>query len=155
MSKVLVCYFSASGVTRKVASNLANSIEGDLFEIEPVDIYTAEDLDWTNKESRSSREMANRSYRPELKNKVNNFNDYEKVVIGFPVWWDVAPTIVNTFIESHDFSKKQVYVFVTSGSSSVNGSITDLRRTYPNINFVVGKRFNGSESSDEYKSFIG
>lgn len=155
MSKVLVCYFSASGVTRRVASNLANSIEGDLFEIEPVDIYTDEDLDWTNKESRSSREMANRSYRPELKNKVNNFNDYEKIVIGFPVWWDVAPTIVNTFIESHDFSKKQVYVFVTSGSSSVNGSITDLRRTYPNINFVVGKRFNGSESSDEYKSFIG
>lgn len=155
MSKVLVCYFSASGVTRKVASNIANSIEGDLFEIEPVDIYTAEDLDWTNKESRSSREMANRSYRPELKNKVNNFNDYEKIVIGFPVCWDVAPTIVNTFIESHDFSKKQVYVFVTSGSSSVNGSITDLRRTYPNINFVVGKRFNGSESSDEYKSFVG
>ena len=155
MSKVLVCYFSASGVTRKVARNIANSIEGDLFEIEPVDIYTAEDLDWTNKDSRSSREMADRSYRPELKNKVNNFNDYEKVVIGFPVWWDVAPTIVNTFIESHDFSKKQVYVFVTSGSSSVNGSITDLRRTYPNINFVVGKRFNGSESSDEYKSFIG
>ncbi len=155
MSKVLVCYFSASGVTRKVARNIANSIEGDLFEIEPVDIYTAEDLDWTNKDSRSSREMANRSYRPELKNKVNNFNDYEKVVIGFPVWWDVAPTIINTFIESHDFSKKQVYVFVTSGSSSVNGSITDLRRTYPNINFVVGKRFNGSESSDEYKSFIG
>ena len=155
MSKVLVCYFSASGITRKVARNIANSIEGDLFEIEPVDIYTAEDLDWTNKDSRSSREMANRSYRPELKNKVNNFNDYEKVVIGFPVWWDVAPTIINTFIESHDFSKKQVYVFVTSGSSSVNGSITDLRRTYPNINFVVGKRFNGSESSDEYKSFIG
>lgn len=155
MSKVLVCYFSASGVTRRVARNIANSIEGDLFEIEPVDIYTAEDLDWTNKESRSSREMANRSYRPELKNKVNNFNDYEKIVIGFPVWWDVAPTIINTFIESHDFSKKQVYIFVTSGSSSVNGSITDLRRTYPNINFVVGKRFNGSESSDEYKSFIG
>ena len=155
MSKVLVCYFSASGITRGVAHNLANSIEGDLFEIEPVDIYTDEDLDWTNKESRSSREMANRSYRPELKNKVNNFNDYEKIVIGFPVWWDVAPTIINTFIESHDFSKKQVYIFVTSGSSSVNGSITDLRRTYPNINFVVGKRFNGSESSDEYKSFIG
>ena len=155
MSKVLVCYFSASGVTRGVARNIANSIEGDLFEIEPVDIYTAEDLDWTNKESRSSREMANRSYRPELKNKVNNFNDYDKIVIGFPVWWDVAPTIINTFIESHDFSKKQVYVFVTSGSSSVNGSITDLRRTYPNINFVVGKRFNGSESSNEYKSFIG
>ena len=155
MSKVLVCYFSASGITRGVARNLVNSIEGDLFEIEPVDIYTAEDLDWTNKESRSSREMANRSYRPELKNKVNNFNDYEKIVIGFPVWWDVAPTIINTFIESHDFSKREVYIFVTSGSSSVNGSITDLRRTYPNINFVVGKRFNGSESSDEYKSFIG
>ena len=155
MSKVLVCYFSASGITRGVARNIANSVEGDLFEIEPVDIYTAEDLDWTNKESRSSREMANRSYRPELKNKVNNFNDYEKIVIGFPVWWDVAPTIINTFIESHDFSKREVYIFVTSGSSSVNGSITDLRRTYPNINFVVGKRFNGSESSDEYKSFIG
>lgn len=155
MSKVLVCYFSTSGVTRKVASNIANSIEGDLFEIEPVDIYTDEDLDWTNKESRSSREMANRSYRPELKNKVNNFDDYDKIVIGFPVWWDVAPTIINTFIESHDFSKREVYIFVTSGSSSVNGSITDLRRTYPNINFVVGKRFNGSESSDEYKSFIG
>ena len=154
MSKVLVCYFSASGVTRKVASNLANSIEGDLFEIEPVDIYTDEDLDWTNKDSRSSREMANRSFRPELKNKVNNFNDYEKVVIGFPVWWDVAPTIVNTFIESHDFSNKEVYVFVTSGSSSVNGSISDLRRLYPNINFIKGVRFTGNESKEQYLDFI-
>lgn len=154
MSKVLVCYFSASGVTRKVASNLANSIEGDLFEIEPVDIYTDEDLDWTNKDSRSSREMANRSFRPKVKNKVNNFNDYEKIAIGFPVWWDVAPTIVNTFIESHDFSNKEVYVFVTSGSSSVNGSISDLRKTYPNINFVKAERFRGNEQKEQYLDFI-
>ncbi len=98
MSKILVSYFSASGVTRGVASKIASIIGGDLFEIEPACKYTNEDLDWTNQESRTSVEMNNPKSRPEIKSKIDNIDDYDTVLIGFPVWWDLAPTIINTFI---------------------------------------------------------
>ena len=99
MSKILVSYFSASGVTKKIAEIIKDYTLGDLFEIEPVTKYTSEDLDWTNKQSRSTIEMENKSFRPPIKNKVTNINDYDTVIIGFPVWWYTAPTIINTFIE--------------------------------------------------------
>ena len=99
MSKILVSYFSASGVTKSVAEKIANAVNGDLFEIEPVQKYTLEDLDWTNKQSRSSIEMNNKSSRPQIVNKVPNIVDYDTVILGFPVWWYTAPTIINTFIE--------------------------------------------------------
>ena len=153
MSKILVSYFSASGVTRRVAKKIANCVEGDLFEIEPVDMYTDEDLDWTNKESRTTKEMNDRSSRPKILKKVDNIDEYEKIVLGFPVWWYTAPTIINTFIEENDLSK-EVYVFVTSGSSSFGGSLKDLKETYPNINFVKGIRFTGNETNKEILDFI-
>ena len=138
--KVLVSYFSASGVTKKVAEEFAALYQGDLFEIEPVEKYTDADLDWRDSNSRSSVEMNNRDYRPAVAKKVENLGDYDKVILGFPVWWDVAPTVVNTFIEENDLSGKDIYVFVTSGGSTVDGSIADLRQRYPNLHFVDAKR---------------
>ena len=128
MSKILVSYFSASGVTKGVAEKIANAVEGDLFEIEPVEKYTDADLNWMDKKSRSTIEMNDRSFRPPVKNKVENLSDYDKVVIGFPVWWYTAPTIVNTFIEENDLTGKDIYVFCTSGSSGVDGSLNDLKK---------------------------
>ena len=154
MSKVLVSYFSASGVTKKVAEKIAEAIKGDLFEIEPVDKYTYEDLDWTNKQSRSTIEMNNKSFRPPVKNKVENIEEYETAVIGFPVWWYTAPTIINTFIEENNLVGKNVYVFVTSGSSGYEDSFNDLKNNYSNINFISGRRFKGNESNEDYISWI-
>lgn len=155
MEKILVCYFSASGVTRRVAENVAKAINGDLFEIEPVDKYTDADLDWTNKESRTSHEMADKSSRPAIVRKVDNLSNYKKIVIGFPVWWYTAPTIINTFIEENDLIGKNIYVFVTSGSSSQAGSFKDLKEKYLNLNFVDAKRFTGNESFEDYKTWLG
>ena len=129
MSKILVSYFSASGITKEVAKRIANIVQGDLFEIEPVCIYTNEDLDWTNKNSRSSIEMNDLSSRPEIKNKVSNIDNYDTVFIGFPVWWDLAPTIINTFIEENNFENKNIYVFATSGGSSEINSFNNLKNT--------------------------
>ena len=154
MSNILVSYFSASGVTKGVAEKIANAVNGDLFEIEPVQKYTDEDLDWTNKQSRSTIEMNNRSFRPPVLNKVSNINEYNTVIIGFPVWWYTAPTIINTFIEENNLEGKNVYVFVTSGGSSSEGSFRDLKNTYSNINFISSKRFRGNESKEEYINWI-
>lgn len=154
MSNILVSYFSASGVTKGVAEKIANAVNGDLFEIEPVQKYTDEDLDWTNKQSRSTIEMNNRSFRPPVLNKVSNINEYNTVIIGFPVWWYTAPTIINTFIEENNLEGKNVYVFVTSGGSGSEGSFRDLKNTYSNINFISSKRFRGNESKEEYINWI-
>ena len=154
MSKILVSYFSASGITKKVAEKIANAIQGDLFEIEPVKKYTIEDLDWTNKQSRSTIEMNNKSFRPAVLNKVSNIDEYDTIVIGFPVWWYTAPTIINTFIEENNLEGKNVYIFVTSGGSSSEGSFRDLKKTYSNINFINSERFKGNESNEEYKNWI-
>ena len=154
MSKILVTYFSESGVTKGVAEKIARATGGDLFEIEPVKKYTDEDLDWTNKQSRSTIEMNDKSFRPPVANKLTNPEQYDTVAIGFPVWWYTAPTIINTFIEENDLSGKNAYVFVTSGSSSVDGSYNDLKNKYPNINFISGKRFTGSETAEDINSWM-
>ena len=119
MSKILVSYFSASGVTKKIAEKITNAVSGDLFEIEPVEKYTPEDLDWTNKQSRSSVEMNDKSFRPAVLNKVSNISEYDTIVIGFPVWWYTAPTIINTFIEENNLEGKNIYDFVTNGGSEI------------------------------------
>ncbi len=142
MNKNLVCYFSATGTTKEVAEKIASIINADLFAIEPVNKYTSEDLDWTNKQSRSSIEMADETSRPAIKNKVVNITEYQNVVIGFPVWWYKEPTIIDTFIEENELSNKQVYVYVTSGGSTVDGSLESLRQKYSNLNFVSGKRLD-------------
>ena len=139
--KTLITYFSASGTTKKVAEAIATITNGDLFEIEPNEPYTKEDLNWMNKKSRSSVEMSDKSSRPAIKNKVSNLNEYNKVIIGFPVWWYTAPTIINTFIEENNLEGKEIHIFVTSGGSSFGGSLKDLTNTYPNLTFIDGKRF--------------
>lgn len=154
MSKILVSYFSASGVTKKVAVKVAESIKADLFEIEPVQKYTDEDLNWHDKKSRSSIEMQDKTSRPEIRNTVSNIDEYDTIIIGFPVWWYTAPTIINTFIEKNNLEGKNVYVFVTSGGSSSQGSFKDLKNTYKNLDFISDKRFKGNENPEEYINWI-
>ena len=154
MSKVLVSYFSASGVTKEVAERVATAINGDLFEIEPVKKYTDEDLDWTNKESRSSIEM-NDNIKPEILNKVSNLDEYDTICLAFPIWWYKEPTIIDKFLEENDMSNKNIYVFATSGSSSIDSTYKSLNKNFPNLKFVSGKRFTGDESDEEYRNWIG
>ena len=154
MSKTLVVYFSATGVTKSVAEKISEALDGELFEIEPVEKYTEKDLDWRDKNSRSSIEMNDKSSRPKILNKISNTEEYDTIVLGFPVWWYTAPTIVNTFIEENNLSGKKAYVFVTSGSSGVEGSFKDLKNTYKDIDFVSGRRLNGNEKIEEYIDWI-
>ena len=155
MSKVLVTYFSASGVTRGVAQNIADSIGADLFEIRAKSPYTEQDLDWTNKQSRSSIEMNDKSSRPEIEVTVSKLDEYETILIGFPVWWYTAPTIINTFIESLDLSGKTLIPFCTSGGTGISGCERDLRNEYPGYNWKEGRRFTGNESKESIKNWIG
>ena len=152
--KKLVAYFSASGVTAGVAEKIAKAVGADLFEIVPAQKYTDADLDWRNPQSRSTLEMKDANSRPEIVEKVENISDYGLVIIGFPVWWYTAPTIINNFIEQNDLRGKDVYVFVTSGGSGVDGSLANLRRAYPNINFKSGKRFFGNETEQQIRSWL-
>ena len=116
--------------------------------------YTNEDLDWMDKKSRTTLEMADKSSRPEIKNKIENINEYHKIIIGFPVWWYTAPTIINTFIEENDLTGKEIYIFVTSGGSSFGGSLKDLRNTYPHLNFINGIRLTGNERDNELTTWL-
>ena len=153
MSKILVSYFSASGVTKSVAEKVASAVNGDLFEIEPVEKYSKEDLDWTNKESRSSIEM-NDNVKPDIAKRVSNLNDYDTVCIAFPIWWYKEPTIIDKFLEENDMTGKRLFVFVTSGSSSIDSTYKSIKNNFPNLNFVSGKRFTGNEELSEYKAWI-
>ena len=140
--KVLVAYFSASGVTEGVAKQLAEITGADLHKIQPQQPYSAADLDWTNKKSRSSVEMNNKKSRPAITNKLTNMKEYDVVYVGFPIWWYTAPTIINTFMEAYDFSGKVVIPFATSGGSSITKACADLKATYPNVRWKEGKLLN-------------
>ncbi|MDO5759686.1 MAG: flavodoxin [Bacteroidota bacterium] len=140
--KSLVAYFSASGVTKKVAEQLAETAKADLTEITPEKIYTEADLDWTNKQSRSTLEMKDLSSRPAITKKIDNIDEYSVVYIGFPIWWYTAPTIINTFLESYNFEGKKIVLFATSGGSTITKSVEDLQKTYPKLNIVGGKLLN-------------
>lgn len=142
MSKKLVVYFSASGVTKAAAERLAKAANADLFEIKPQIPYTHADLDWTNKKSRSSIEMSNPNSRPEIAEKLSNMDDYDTVFIGFPIWWYVAPTIINTFVEGYDFSGKTIVPFATSGGSGMGKSVEVLKALCPSANWEKGKMMN-------------
>ncbi|MDO5417161.1 MAG: flavodoxin [Lachnospiraceae bacterium] len=149
MSKRLVAYFSASGVTAKVAERLANAIGADLYEIKPEEAYTTADLDWTNKNSRSSREMNDKTFRPAVADKVADMGQYDMVYVGFPIWWYVAPTIINTFLEGYDFTGKTVIPFATSGSSGMGKTNAELKASCPGAKLVEGKRFSAGVSETE------
>ena len=153
MSKILVSYFSASGVTKRVAEKVATAINGDLFEIKPVKKYTNEDLDWTNKQSRSSVEM-NENIKPAILSKVSNLEQYDTICLAFPIWWYKEPTIIDKFLEENDMVGKKIYVFVTSGSSSIDSTYKSLKSNFSNLNFISGKRFTGNESDEDYINWI-
>ncbi|RHV78397.1 flavodoxin [Clostridium sp. OF10-22XD] len=150
MSKKLVAYFSASGVTAKAAGKLAKAADADLFEIKPVQPYTRADLDWMNKKSRSSIEMADKSSRPEIAEKVSNMADYDVIFVGFPIWWYVAPTIINTFLEQYDLSGKKIVLFATSGGSGFGKTVENLKGSVAADTIIKeGKLLNGSISEAE------
>lgn len=144
MSNKLVAYFSASGVTAKVAETLAEAIGADIFEIEPKVPYTEADLDWMDKKARSTIEMNDPASRPEIAVKRDNMKDYDTIFVGFPIWWYVAPTIINTFLESYDFSGKTVIPFATSGGSGMGKTEAVLHALCPDsVNWKSGKMLNG------------
>lgn len=128
MSKILVAYFSASGVTKNAAEKLAKAANADLFEIKPVRPYTDADLNWTDKKSRSTVEMNDLSSRPEIAEKCENMGSYDVVFVGFPIWWYVEPRIIDTFLESYDFSGKTVIPFATSGSSGLGKTAENFKK---------------------------
>ncbi len=127
MNKILVAYFSASGVTAKVAKTVACVTGGDLFEIKPTVPYTKADLNWLDKTSRSSVEMNDKSFRPPVLESCSSMESYDTVFLGFPIWWYVAPTIINTFLESYDFSGKRIVLFATSGGSGFGKTVDELK----------------------------
>ncbi len=153
MSKALVAYFSASGVTAKLASKLAETIGADLHEIEPKQPYSAADLNWNNPNSRSSVEMKDKAFRPEIANKVEHMEQYDIIYVGFPIWWYVAPTIINTFLEQYDLKGKTVIPFATSGGSGMGNTNAELAGSCPGAVLKEGKRFSISVSEPELKAW--
>ena len=154
-NKSLVTYFSASGVTKKVAEKLAEAAGADLFEIKPEVAYTEADLNWMDKKSRSSIEMNDKSFRPAISEKFNNMEDYDVVYIGFPIWWYVAPTIINTFLESYDFSGKTIVLFATSGGSGFGNTVSELKGSVSDTTVIKeGKVFNSGISKDQLSSWV-
>lgn len=148
MSDILVAYFSASGATAKVAKKLANVTGADLFEIKPKTPYTREDLDWTDRNSRSSREMRDKTFRPEIA-ETTDTSEYDVIFVGFPIWWYVAPTIVNTFLESCDLQGKTVVPFATSGGSGMGNTAEELKISCKGAAVKSGRRFSSNVSEDE------
>ena len=142
MKKTLIVYFSATGTTKAAAQNLATEFNADLYEITPEMPYTDADLNWRDKNSRSTLEMKDKSSRPAIQGRCENISDYDTVWIGFPVWWYTAPTIINTFIEAHDLSGKVLNVFATSGGSGVTGSANDLKKAYPQYKWGESRLMN-------------
>ena len=151
--KTLVAYFSASGITAALAQRLADTINADLFEIKPQKPYSTADLDWQNAQSRSSLEMKDQNSRPEIASKIANINQYDVIFVGFPIWWYREPSIIDTFMESYDFSGKKVIPFATSGSSGIGNSGGNMQKLAPLAEVANGKRFSASASETELKNW--
>lgn len=148
-AKTLVAYFSATGTTRAVAIKIANAAQADIYEIFPKVPYTSADLDWKDKSSRSTVEMNDPTSRPKIANKNAKIKDYDVIFIGFPIWWYKAPTIINTFLESYDFSGKTIVLFATSGGSDLGKSQEFLLPSAPKAKFIEGGILNGKPSQDK------
>ena len=147
MSKKLVAYFSASGVTAKVADMLADAVGADIYEIRPEVPYTKADLNWMDKKSRSTIEMNDKTSRPALADKDANVEQYDTIFLGFPIWWYKAPTIINTFLESYDFTDKRIILFATSGGSKFGKTVDELRVSVPDsCDIIEGKLLNGKQT---------
>lgn len=154
MNKVLVAYFSASGTTARTAKNLAEAAGADLYEIRPAVPYTRADLNWNDKKSRSSVEMNDKSSRPALADKNANISAYNTILLGFPIWWYVAPTIINSFLESYDFTGKTIILFATSGGSGFGKTSAELAASCPGAAIREGRLLNGNPSRDALKKWV-
>ncbi len=152
-SKSLVAYFSATGTTMEAASKLAKAAHADLHEIVPAVPYTPADLNWRDKKSRSTLEMEDKSSRPAIANKVENMDQYDTVFVGYPIWWYIAPTIINTFLESYNFEGKTVITFATSGGSQMGKTLEELKPSAPKAIWKEGKVLNHA-SKDDIKKFV-
>ena len=149
MSKKLVAFFSASGTTAKVAKTLSEAIGADIYEIKPKIPYTKADLNWLSRKSRSSIEMRDPGSRPEIESLCDNMDEYDVIFIGFPIWWYVAPTIINTFLESYDLTGKKIVTFATSGGSKMGRTNEKLHPSCPNSNLIEGKVFKLKVTKEE------
>ncbi|MCD7816181.1 MAG: NAD(P)H-dependent oxidoreductase [Bacteroides sp.] len=147
-NKTLVVNFSATGTTAKAARTIADITSGILYEIVPQQAYNSDDLDWNDRQSRSSVEMNNPQARPALKGTKADVAAYDVIFIGYPIWWNQAPRIVNTFIESHNLKGKTLVPFATSGGSGITGSVKELRKSYPDLKWQEGKLLNGANRND-------
>ena len=142
MGKKLVAFFSASGTTRKIAEMIAQAAEADLYEIMPKQPYSKADLNWMDKKSRSSVEMNDKKFRPEITDMDVQIDKYDEILLEFPIWWYVAPTIINTFLEKYDFSGKKIVLFATSGGSGFGNTVSELKPSAPDAEIVEGKVLN-------------
>lgn len=155
MSKTLVTYFSATGTTAKAAEILSDAIGADLYEIRAKVPYTKADLNWMDKKSRSSIEMNDKSFRPEMEDSDANIKQYDTIFVGFPIWWYVAPTIINTFLESYDFSGKKIIIFATSGGSGFGNTLEELQVSVSETAEVIqGELMNGKQSFDKVNAWV-
>lgn len=142
MGKKLVAYFSASGTTKRIAEMIAEAAAADVYEILPKQPYTKDDLNWMDKQSRTSVEMSDKKFRPEISNSDAQVEKYDEIILGFPIWWYVAPTIINTFLEKYDFSGKKIVLFATSGGSGFGNTVSELKPSAPDAEIVEGKVLN-------------
>ena len=150
MTQTLIVYFSATGRTASIADALSSTMEADVFEINPVVAYTNEDLNWNNDQSRSSLEMNDPSSRPEIRNHVEDMSKYDTVFIGFPIWWYREPSIIDTFIDSYDFTNKKVLLFCTSGGSGIEGAVSNVKKMIPEAISVEGKRLSNIKEAKQW-----
>lgn len=155
MGKTLVTYFSATGTTAKAAEILSDAIGADLYEIRAKVPYTKADLNWMDKKSRSSIEMNDKSFRPEIEDSDANIKQYDTIFVGFPIWWYVAPTIINTFLESYDFSGKKIIIFATSGGSGFGNTLKELKVSVSETTEVIqGELMNGKQSFNKVNAWV-
>ena len=153
--RALIAYFSASGTTARVARGMADATGADLYEIRPAQPYTEADLDWTDKKSRSTVEMNDRSCRPAMTEPVPDMSQYDTILVGFPIWWYVEPRIVDTFLDSCDLSGKTVIPFATSGGSGIDRAESNLRSNYPRANWGRGRLLNGGDAAEWVRDVLG
>ena len=152
--KTLIAYFSASGITKKVAQNLASAINADIYEIKPLVPYTDADLNWMDKNARSTVEMKDWNSRPEIKDDDAHIENYDTIFVGFPVWWYIAPTIINTFLEKYDFSNKRIILFATSGGSGFGRTVENIKPSVSDSTEIIeGKILNHNPSVEELKKW--
>ena len=156
MTKTLVAYFSASGVTKKVAENLSKITKSDLYEIKPVEPYSNADLNWMDRNSRSSVEMRDKTSRPEIIDEDAKIEKYDTIFLGFPIWWYIAPTVVNTFLEKYDFSNKKIILFATSGGSGFGGTVDNIKASVSDSAEVIeGDLLNHNPSIEQLEQWVG